>query len=139
MQYKEVKMDLFKMPEEYYLAHCISTDLKMGAGIAVQFEKIFGIRKQIDSKRTSTLFPTCILSGRVFNLITKSKYYEKPSYLTLTDSLICMRKLIIENNITKIAIPKIGCGLDGLRWYRVKEIIFDIFEDMDIEIVVCYI
>lgn len=30
-----INRDLFTMPEEYFLAHCISSDAKMGAGIAV--------------------------------------------------------------------------------------------------------
>jgi len=41
MEITEIKKDLFTMPQEYYLAHCISADAKMGAGIAVQFRKRF--------------------------------------------------------------------------------------------------
>lgn len=31
-----------------------------------------------------------------------------------------------ELNIKSLSIPKIGCGLDGLYWNRVKEIIKDV-------------
>ena len=34
-------------------------------------------------------------------------------------------------------MPKIGCGHEGLEWERVKEIIEEVFEDTDIEILVC--
>ena len=30
MKYKEEKRDLFSVPEDYYLAHCISADFGMG-------------------------------------------------------------------------------------------------------------
>ena len=41
--------------------------------------------------------------------------------------------------ITKLAMPCIGCGLDKLKWEKVREIIKEIFEDMDIEILICYL
>ena len=40
-------------------------------------------------------------------------------------------------NITKLAMPKIGSGLDRLDWEKVKEIIQDVFDDSDIEILIC--
>lgn len=44
-----------------------------------------------------------------------------------------------ENNIEKIAMPKIGCGLDKLNWCDVSSAIKEIFADSSIEIVVCYL
>ena len=41
------------------------------------------------------------------------------------------------NNINKIAMPIIGCGLDRLEWNKVSQIIQDLFCDIDIEILVC--
>ena len=34
---KKVKKDLFTMPDDYALAHCISADFALGAGIAKKF------------------------------------------------------------------------------------------------------
>lgn len=39
MIYKEEKRDLFSVPNDYYLAHCISADFALGKGIAVEFNK----------------------------------------------------------------------------------------------------
>jgi len=50
-----------------------------------------------------------------------------------------MRRLIINNNIKFIAMPKIGCGLDRLQWGMVREIITEVFNDLDIEILVCHL
>lgn len=35
---KEISGDLFSAPSDYALAHCVSADLRMGAGIAVKFK-----------------------------------------------------------------------------------------------------
>lgn len=35
--YREVESDLFKVNKTYYLAHCISADFAMAAGIVVEF------------------------------------------------------------------------------------------------------
>ncbi len=35
---REIEGDLFTASEEYSLAHCVATDFRMGAGIAVQFK-----------------------------------------------------------------------------------------------------
>ena len=48
-----------------------------------------------------------------------------------------MKKICIENNITKLAMPTIGAGLDRLSWSAVSEQIRLIFDDTDIEILVC--
>ena len=42
-------------------------------------------------------------------------------------------------NIKKLVMPKIGCGLDRLSWDKVEPMIQEIFKDLDIEIVVCYL
>lgn len=79
----------------------------------------------------------CILQGRVFNLITKERYFQKPTYRSLANALIEMRDLCCKNHIEKIAMPKIGCGLDRLKWDQVKGLIDDVFRGCDIEILVC--
>ena len=50
-----------------------------------------------------------------------------------------MRDVVIENNIKYIGLPKIGSGLDRLVWVAVREIIKDVFKELDVEIVVCYL
>lgn len=48
-----------------------------------------------------------------------------------------MKNICVEKQIQKIAMPIIGCGLDGLKWDKVSEIIKDVFNDINIEILVC--
>lgn len=52
---------------------------------------------------------------------------------------MAMKSFLIEYGITKLAMPKIGCELDRLEWEKVKNIIKEVFADVDIEIVVRYL
>lgn len=69
--------------------------------------------------------------------ITKERYFEKPSIITMRIALQNMKEICLLNGITKLAMPKIGCGLDRLQWNVVKQNIESIFADTDIEILVC--
>lgn len=40
------------------------------------------------------------------------------------------------NGVHKLAIPRIGCGLDGLEWDKVKDQLNEVFAGESIEIVV---
>lgn len=46
MTIKEEKRNLFTMPKDYVLAHCISADFALGAGIAKKFDELFDARKK---------------------------------------------------------------------------------------------
>lgn len=138
MELKEIKKDLFTMPEAYMLAHCISADARMGAGIAVEFRKRFQLNQlQMDAKQKLLEVGKCYRIGRVFNLVTKSKYWQKPTYESLASSLKDMKAICLKEEVRFMAMPEIGCGLDRLQWDKVKAIMLDIFEDTPIEIVVC--
>lgn len=145
MNYKVEKRNLFSLnKKEWHFAHCISLDCKMGAGIAVEMKKKFhlgGLKFAIDNFDLQPIkVPVCFRHNGVLNLITKNKYYGKPTYDTMQGALASMWYLIKANlEIKKIAMPKIGCGLDGLSWPKVEEIIKELFEDTDIEILVCHI
>lgn len=141
MEYKEAHRDLFSVDfKKYSPAHCISSDCMMGAGIAVPMAKKFKLRGMLqqytDAERKH---PTCIFHNGVYNLITKAKGYHKPTYDSLLASLELMNEHIIENEVEHIVMPKIGSGLDKLSWPIVRGMIKEVFEDTDVEILVCYI
>lgn len=143
MRYKEEKRDLFSAGNEYHFAHCISADFGMGKGIVIEFNKRFDMKNKLKQAYPNYLQTwangDCIKEEKVFNLITKERYYGKPTLKTMENALIKMKEICLEENITKIAMPKIGCGLDQLNWMDVKQLLFEVFEDTDIEIFVCYI
>lgn len=134
------KGDLFHMPREHCLVHCISADFALGAGIAKQFDRIYHMRFKLNNRygdiSQKERIGNTYLVDNVFNLVTKERYFHKPTYETLTKCLVEMREIIQQLQIKKIAMPKIGCGLDRLQWGKVEQIIKDVFADMDVEIVV---
>jgi O-acetyl-ADP-ribose deacetylase (regulator of RNase III) len=50
-----------------------------------------------------------------------------------------MRELCLDNHINKVAMPRIACGLDKCNFDDVRKIIKEVFEDTDVEILVCYL
>lgn len=139
--YEEREQDLFKMKKEYLLAHCVSVDCAMGAGIALEFRK--RIPEMPDEMRKlnpeiGNAIPFQTRGGRtVLNLFTKEKYYHKPSYENFTESINAFREFVLKEGITHVAIPKLGSGLDKLDWKRVSTIIQEIFSEDEVFIVVC--
>lgn len=145
MVYKEEERDLFSVPEEYYLAHCISADFGMRAGIAVSFNERFDMKNMLKSKYPKYLqlwqgngyLGDCILEGRVLNLITKERCFDFPTYGSLQTALCCCKTICLKEGVKKIAMPLIGCGIDQLKWEYVSEIIKNVFHDTEIEVLVC--
>ncbi|XP_072853537.1 ADP-ribose glycohydrolase OARD1 isoform X5 [Pogona vitticeps] len=72
----------------------------------------------------------------VYYLITKSKYFYKPTYDNLRKSLEAMKIHSLKNAVTRISMPKIGCGLDRLDWNKVSTMLEEVFEDTDVYITV---
>jgi transposase InsO family protein/O-acetyl-ADP-ribose deacetylase (regulator of RNase III) len=135
-----VEGDLFQSTDS--LANCVSMDLAMGAGIAKDFKYEFGhIQKLFDQRaitgEIAVLTPEEIDQKRhVYYLITKVRYFDKPSIEVLEKCLLQMRAHASDNKITAISMPRIGCGLDRLPWRRVYALIHDIFEGTGIHITV---
>lgn len=145
MTYEERIQDLFSDTENYYLVHCISADFAMGKGIVLEFNRRFDMKNKLKSSypdylkewRESGRKSDCILVDGVFNLITKERYFNKPTYETLKCSLVKMKNICLDKGVKKLAMPVIGCGLDRLQWDKVSSIIKEIFRDTDIEILIC--
>lgn len=142
MLFKEVNGDLFNAPQGCYLVHCISGDYALGAGIAKKFNEVYDMRFKLhknypipDGEKSANV-GRALLIDNVFNLVTKPRCFGKPTYDDLYDTLCDMREQCEDLDISKLAMPLIGCGLDKLDWEQVKENIELVFDDMDIEITV---
>lgn len=135
--------DLFTVPKDYFLCHCISADFALGAGIAKKFAAL-GVRdallKEYLGARYLGEIGVCLDTHATkwrgeYNLVTKKRYFNKPTLLSLEQALYHMKTFV--DNGDKIAMPRIGCGLDRLNWQEVEQIIREVFADIDIEILVC--
>lgn len=146
MTFREENGDLFteEILQNYALCHCISSDFALGAGIAKTFAGM-GVKKQLCEKypkqwqgRGYCLF-TETNGVTVGNLVTKQRYFHKPTLETLGQALedLCVQSL--EMQLPRIAMPRIGCGLDKLEWEDVKTLIRKVFENTDIEVLVRFL
>ena len=128
--------DLFQASSS--LAHCVSQDLKMSLGIAKSFRDTF-CRVDHLERQNCKVGQTAFLNleGRyIYYLITKEKYNGKPTYDSLRQCLVNMKEHMVSNGVREVSMPKIGCGLDFLRWDVVKWIIEDVFQDSNIKITI---
>ena len=146
MTFCEEQGDLFaeEILREYLLCHCISSDFALGAGIAKIFAKM-GVKKKLAERykklwqgRGYCLF-TEVGGVLVANLVAKERYFHKPTLETLRQALEDLREQVLDRELKKLAMPKIGCGLDKLEWNNVSGIIKEIFKDTEIEILVKFI
>lgn len=145
MHYQEIKKDLFEVPAYYHLAHCINGNYTLGAGIAREFADRMNMQNRlkwtypIAEGEQAKYIGKALLVGNVFNLVTKAFHFNKPTYESLYSALKSMHEQCKELGIKYLAMPKIGCGLDQLDWNRVSKMIKEVFNDLDIDILVCYL
>jgi hypothetical protein len=106
------------------LAHCVSEDLRMGAGIAVQFKKIFKrVDELVEQKKQVGEVAYIMDENRyIFYIITKKCYYQKPTYESLEKALRALDQLCSDLKVD-IAVPQLGCGLDKLEWCVVRNML----------------
>ena len=72
----------------------------------------------------------------IFYLVTKKFASYKPYYNSVEKSLKALRDLCKELNVSDLAMPMIGCGLDRLEWNVVSRIIDDVFGKSGLKITV---
>ena len=109
------------LQQPHSIGHCISADTKMSKGFADLLSKrIPGLR---DTCRCTKLltgqgFPFWVQTGNryIYNLVTKTKCFEKLNLPTLSLTLEEMKSHGRLYGISTIAIPKIRCGLDQMNW-----------------------
>jgi O-acetyl-ADP-ribose deacetylase (regulator of RNase III) len=64
----------------------------------------------------------------IINFPTKDKWRAKSKLSYITDGLPVMIDLLKKLNIKSIAIPPLGCGLGGLKWDEVKQVLLEHLE-----------
>lgn len=139
MTIHEEQRDLFTVPQGYYLAHCISADFALGAGIAKKFDEVYNMRFKLFKNYDGYEYECgdCLVVDNVFNLVTKPKCYHKPTYESVKEALEAMKEYMLYFDINKVAMPHIAAGLDRLQWDQVFETIKEVFEDTDVDILIC--
>jgi hypothetical protein len=123
--------DLFAADDKTALAHCVSVDLKMNAGIAAVFKQKFAHIEQL-MKLKPQVGKCYYLDDnlrKIFYLVTKLKYYDKPRYNDLKTCLQNLKECCDQLNVKKLTIPKFECGLDKLDLQKVSTLIDKTFKN----------
>ena len=122
--------NIFNLKDIQNYAHGCNCAGAMGKGIALQFKerfpKMYIEYKELCKKRLFSLGNIYIYNynhGTIFNLGTQINWKTKADINAIENSLNKMLSYALQNNISKIALPKIGAGLGGLDWRDVKFVI----------------
>lgn len=138
---KEIKGSIFNCPDNFAIAHCISSDLKMNKGLTNLISKVYGDTKSQLVLHEINVGDTIPISNKyktIFHLITKEFHYHKPKYKDLKASIHNLKREAIKLNISKIAIPTLASGQDKSNWSIVKQLIYSEFQNTNIEIHIYY-
>lgn len=147
-QINYINGDLFKVApiaNQTAVAHCISADCAMGAGIAKTFRRLYPAMPNYVLNKLQTnhvSFPAVVsYTGAdkrlVYNLVTKGKYWQKSTADTIARTLITLRNGLVAKHKTQLYIPLIGAGLDRVPWSKTEANLQRIFANTDITITVC--
>lgn len=130
--------DLFEAPSNHSLVHCVSKDFQMSSGIALKFRDKFGQIDKLKSQNKSVGQVAYIThqNRRIYYLITKALFFEKPKYETVFETLMNLKILCEQNNESHLAFPRIACGLDQLHWPKILDMIKYVFHDSEINITI---
>jgi len=119
------------------LVSTVNTVGVMGKGIALAFKKAFPAnylqyryacqKKTFNSGQILVVRDTNLLYGEklVINFPTKTHWSFNSEYAYIDIGLIALTSFMESNNIKTLAIPALGCDIEGLDWQRVKYMIED--------------
>lgn len=137
MRFSEVTGDLFTSRAS--LAHCVSVDFHMGAGIAKDFRKRYP-RHQEELRaglwRVGEAARVKDGNRYIFYLVTKPNFFDKPTEAAVVFSIYQLARWVELLGIKELALPRIACGLDGHKWEDIRPIIISAFRHMDVTLTV---
>jgi hypothetical protein len=135
--------------DETWKMHFVSADLRRSKGVALRLAEVFGpvdLRKGGECVVGLVKMQRLAMKGghvtHLLNLITKRKYFHKPAANPerfLTDIVTALRNLrdyCDKMHIRQLALPRVGSNLDRVNWRWTQQKLLEVFEDLDIELVV---
>ena len=92
----------------------------------------------LSSARKKVLRPLIMKNPQrfVYHMITQTCYFHKPTCKPLRASLLALEGHAETNDVTRISMTRVGCGLDQLHWQKVKDMIQDVFHGSRVQVTV---
>jgi O-acetyl-ADP-ribose deacetylase (regulator of RNase III) len=124
------KGDIFAAEGLRAYAHGCNCAGSMGAGIAIEFKRRWPrmydeyVARCADRRfGLGDVFVWSEGEHTIFNLGTQEHWRKKAQIPALTKSLTKMLDFAVNAGIERVGLPRIGAGLGGLDWTRVKKVI----------------
>lgn len=125
--------DLLQAPEEA-IVNAVNTVGVMGKGLALQFKQRFpenfrayAAACKAGDVRVGSMFVTRRdAPGErrwIINFPTKQRWQNSSKLEWIESGLIDLRRVLAEEDIRSVAIPRLGCGLGGLDWSTVRPLL----------------
>ncbi len=143
MPLREVKGDLLISPVDVLVnpVNCVGV---MGAGLAKQFREVYpemfrSYQKACWEGDVSIgrmhVWPTGeFRPGYVVNFPTKN-HWKDPSHISyVTRGLTALVKTLAALPVQSVALPALGCGLGGLDYEEVRDLIYKDFESSELDV-----
>jgi len=110
-------------------------------GIASQMKIVFGDTAPQLAKSKPQIgdaVPTNVGNKIIYHLVTKQKYFHKPTYEDIKLTIQNLKKMMRKLRDFKIAIPTIAAGLDKCNLTITKQLIFSEFQNTNIDLLICH-
>lgn len=137
-----IKGDLFTSDAPAF-AHGCNAAGGMDAGVAVAFKKKWPrmfeeYKARCDDKRfhLGDVFVWNEGDLTIYNLAIQEHWKKKATLAALSRSMKKTVELAAQAGISKIALPRIGAGLGGLEWPRVKSVLTEVAGEGSVELIV---
>jgi O-acetyl-ADP-ribose deacetylase (regulator of RNase III) len=138
-----VKGDLFHTEGVHAYANGCNASGAMDAGVAAAFKKRFPrmfdeYRQRCEDGRFSLgdVFVWSEGDEVVYNLAIQQNWKTRSKLPALSRAVRKMAKLAEQSGVKRVGLPRLGAGLGGLDWRRVKSVLEEVGGETSIELVV---
>lgn len=129
---RDLNADLLSMPVYYNIAHCIPADFTVYGATAQRINDVYDLvdlikHDYMDWEVRPNVGDVNYLKN-VFTLFATPKKYARPSMEDLRKCVANLAQECVDLGIMHLAMPRIGCGHNKLKWDEVKDMICEEFE-----------
>src|SRR5258708_39956093 len=137
------KGDLFATEGLHAFARGCNCAGSMGGGSAIEFRRRWPRMYEEYAARCADgrfglgdVFPWTEGDDTVYNLGTQAHWRKKAQLPALSKSIRRMAELAAHAGIERVGLPRIGAGLGGLDWVRVKRILTEVGAETPVTLLV---
>ena len=126
------------------VVHCVSSDFEMGIGVAkalsdqdpmlkINMRNTYPMNDEIHFSPFCATWHNHRFEKHIYNLVTKYRYFHKPTIATLRLSIMSLRSELERRYGADvdifISMPKIASGADKIPWSQTEKLLKDLLPD----------